>query len=71
MRSEMFDYIREGEELVEEPFARLIEERKLGSFRHLGFWQAMETVKDKISFDRMMARGDCPWMVWNKPGNTR
>jgi glucose-1-phosphate cytidylyltransferase len=71
MRREIFDYIREGEELVEQPFARLIEQRKLGSFRHLGYWQAMETFKDKITFDRMMARGDCPWMVWSKPGLSR
>ncbi len=32
--------------------------------RHNGFWQAMDTFKDKIAFDRMEARGNCPWMVW-------
>jgi len=67
LRPEIFDYIREGDELVEAPFARLIERRKLGIFRHLGFWQAMDTFKDKITFDRMEARGDCPWMIWKSP----
>jgi glucose-1-phosphate cytidylyltransferase len=64
LRREIFDYINEGEELVEEPFNRLIEQRKLLTYRWEGFWQCMDTFKDKISFDRMEARGQCPWMVW-------
>jgi glucose-1-phosphate cytidylyltransferase len=79
MRPQVFDYIREGEELVERPFGRLIAERKLAAFRWDGFWQCMDTFKDKIGFDRMEARGDCPWMIWkgsaagtpNEPGTTR
>ncbi len=63
-RSEIFRYIGEGEELVEAPFARLIAERRLSAFRWRGFWQCMDTFKDKIGFDRMDARGDCPWMLW-------
>jgi glucose-1-phosphate cytidylyltransferase len=66
MKQEIFDYIKDGEELVEEPFRRLIEQRKLATFRYLGFWQAMDTFKDKITFDRMEAQGNCPWMVWKK-----
>jgi glucose-1-phosphate cytidylyltransferase len=64
MRTEIFDYVRDGEELVEQPFARLIEARKLVAFPWDGFWQCMDTFKDKISFDRMEAKGDCPWKVW-------
>ena len=63
----IFDVIQEGEELVEQPFQRLIEKRQLGVFRHSGFWQSMDTFKDKITLDRMEARGDCPWMLWKKP----
>lgn len=66
MRREIFDHIREGEELVEEPFARLIAKRQLAVYRHTGYWQAMDTFKDKISFDRREAKGDCPWMVWKR-----
>jgi glucose-1-phosphate cytidylyltransferase len=66
LRQKIFDYVREGEELVEQPFARLIEERQLANYRHLGFWQAMDNLKDKITFDRMDAQGKCPWMVWKK-----
>ena len=60
----IFEYINDGEELVEEPFGRLIEERKLGSLKHTGFWAAMDTFKDKIMFDRMHGRGERPWEVW-------
>jgi glucose-1-phosphate cytidylyltransferase len=66
LKNEIFRYINEGDELVEQPFSRLIAERKLAAFRWEGFWQAMDTFKDKISFDRMEAQGNCPWMVWRR-----
>src|SRR5262245_3906268 len=43
MRREIFSYINEGEELVEKPFARLIEKQQLATYRYDGFWQAMDT----------------------------
>jgi glucose-1-phosphate cytidylyltransferase len=67
LRREIFSHIHEGEELVEKPFARLIEQRRLAAFPWDGFWQCMDTFKDKISFDRMEAQGRCPWMVWQSP----
>ena len=66
LRQDIFDYVNEGEELVEQPFARLIERRLLSTYRYSGFWQSMDTFKDKITFDRMEAQGKCPWMVWKK-----
>lgn len=63
---EVFGYLRDGEELVEEPFHRLIAERKLFALRYPGFWAAMDTFKDKIKLDRMEAQGNCPWMVWRQ-----
>ncbi len=64
LRQSIFDYINEGEELVEAPFARLIAQRQLAAYPYTGFWRAMDTFKDKIVFDRMESHGDCPWMVW-------
>ena len=64
-RAEIFDHVHEGEELVEQPFARLIEKRKLLAYRWNGFWQCMDTFKDKITFDRMEAKGPCPWKLWD------
>jgi len=66
LRKEIFDAIEEGDELVEKPFQRLIAQRKLAVYRHSGYWQSMDTFKDKITLDRMEARGDCPWMVWKR-----
>jgi glucose-1-phosphate cytidylyltransferase len=64
LRQSIFDVLHEGEELVEQPFQRLLARGKLHARKHEGFWAAMDTFKDKISLDRMDARGDCPWMVW-------
>jgi glucose-1-phosphate cytidylyltransferase len=66
LKQEIFDNLNEGEELVDQPFARLAAARNLGTYRHEGFWKAMDTFKDKIEFDRMYARHECPWMIWNK-----
>jgi glucose-1-phosphate cytidylyltransferase len=67
----IFDVIKHGEELVEEGFQRLIERRKLYTYRYEGFWRAMDTFKDKVTFDRMYARGEAPWELWNHPSDRR
>ena len=66
LRPEVFDYMNEGEELVEEPFDRLIRERKLNGFKYDGFWSAMDTFKDKMRFDEMIAANDTPWQIWDR-----
>lgn len=63
-RREIFDYLKEGEELVEEPFQRLITENKLMTHRYTGFWKAMDTFKDKMEYDKMVDVGNTPWQVW-------
>lgn len=63
-RREIFDHINYGEELVSEPFQRLIAEKQLITYRHPGFWECMDTYKDKKMFDSMYARGEMPWAVW-------
>jgi glucose-1-phosphate cytidylyltransferase len=68
LRPEIFKYINEGDELVDQPFTRLREKRLLATFKYEGFWQSMDTFKDKIAFDRMDAKGECPWAIWNKRG---
>ena len=66
LRHDIFDHIEEGDELVEKPFQRLIAKRQLAVYRYQGFWQQMDTLKDKITYDRMEGRGNCPWAVWRK-----
>jgi glucose-1-phosphate cytidylyltransferase len=62
----VFDHIREGEDLVEEPFRRLIARGELAAYRHDGFWHCMDTFKDKQAFDEMHARDETPWEVWRR-----
>ena len=62
-RKEIFGHIEAGEELVEEPFARLAADKVLWTCRYDGFWRAMDTFKDKIIFDRMVGKGERPWLV--------
>jgi len=66
----IFDYLEDGEALVEAPFRRLIADRQLVGYVHKGFWAAMDTPKDKQIFDAMYARGDQPWAVWNATNGT-
>jgi glucose-1-phosphate cytidylyltransferase len=66
LRRAVFDYMREGDELVEAPFQRLIAQRKLFAYQYSGFWKSMDTFKDKITYDRMHGQGHTPWEVWRK-----
>jgi glucose-1-phosphate cytidylyltransferase len=64
LRNEIFDYLHDGEELVEEPFQRLLAAERLAGMRHDGFWSCMDTYKDKQALDELCAHGDAPWEVW-------
>jgi glucose-1-phosphate cytidylyltransferase len=63
-KRDLFKYINDGEELVCEPFQRLIAEKQLVTYRHNGFWLSMDTFKEKKLFDELYVRGERPWAVW-------
>ncbi len=60
-RRNVLDYINPGEELVEEPFQRLIEQEELIAYRYEGFWEPMDTIKDKQKLDALYESGRAPW----------
>jgi glucose-1-phosphate cytidylyltransferase len=60
-RSEIFDVIEPGDDLVYAPFARLIERGDLIAYRYTGFWEAMDTIKDKQKLDALVESGRVPW----------
>lgn len=62
-RSEIFDYMRDGEELVLEPFTRLIAEDQLLAYKYEGFWRSMDTLRDWQSLQDMVERGETPWLL--------
>lgn len=64
LKREIFDYIEPGEELVYEPFGRLIKDQQLTAHRHDGFWAGMDTFKDRQELDELYAEGLAPWPVW-------
>jgi glucose-1-phosphate cytidylyltransferase len=70
LKQEIFDYIQPGEELVLEPFQRLIERKQLIGYQNPGFWACMDTLKEKMLFDEMYAKGKMPWTVWESPAKT-
>ena len=60
----IFEYVREKEELVAEPFQRLIQEEQLVAYPYDGFWESMDTFKDKQRLESLSASGSAPWEVW-------
>ena len=70
-RQEIFDYLNPGDDLVDGPFQRLIEKRRLLAYRYDGFWKAMDTFKDKQQMDELVASGPPPWEIWRTNGNGR
>ena len=64
LRKDIFRYINPGEELIYEPFRKLMTENRVGSVRYDGFWQCMDTFRDKQILDELEASGAAPWRLW-------
>ena len=62
-RPRVFDFMLDGEELVEAPFQRLIEANELLAYRHEGFWRPMDTLKDKQILEDLVEQGKMPWLA--------
>ena len=63
----MFDFMEPGEELVHEPFQRLIERNLLPMHKYEGFWAPMDTLKDRSDVGAARRGRAPPWAVWEKP----
>jgi glucose-1-phosphate cytidylyltransferase len=62
---EVIDYIAGDETSWEkEPLERLASEGELAAFAHQGFWQPMDTLRDRIMLEELWKSGDAPWKVW-------
>ncbi len=67
-RNEIFDFIHEGEDLVEQPFTRLIAADQLISYRYKGFWAALDTLKDLQTLQSLHDSQCPPWALWRAAG---
>ncbi|GGG33110.1 glucose-1-phosphate cytidylyltransferase [Hymenobacter glacieicola] len=62
----VFDYIDSDETVWEKaPLERLASEGRLAAFRHTGFWQPMDTLRDKNMLEEMWQQGRAQWKVWS------
>jgi glucose-1-phosphate cytidylyltransferase len=68
-RKDIFEYIGDKEELVEQPFQRLARDRQLIGYPYDGFWASMDTFKDRQHLESLYATGTAPWEVWKTNGH--
>jgi glucose-1-phosphate cytidylyltransferase len=65
MEPTVFNYIREDKTIFErEPLESLSAEGKLGVYKHYGFWQCMDTQRDKYYLESLWENNKAPWKVW-------
>jgi len=65
LRQEIFDYLAEGEDLVEDVLVRLVPQRRVLAYPYKGYWTPADTVKERAQLEEMYQRGHCPWMIWD------
>jgi len=65
LNTEVFKYI-DGPETVWEakPLEMLSQQKELTAYRHDGFWQPMDTIRDKYSLEQLWNSVQCPWKIW-------
>ena len=64
-RPEVFDHIDEGCDLIGDVCAPLAKEGRMMAFRHRGFWQPADTVKERTTLEAAYQSGTRPWMLWD------
>lgn len=63
----IFDYIDGDDTTLErKPLETIADEGQLMAFKHNGFWQCMDTMRDREKLERLWASGEAPWKVWDK-----
>ena len=65
---EVFDYIKEGDQTIFErsPLESLAKDGQLNAYKHHGFWQPMDMLRDKIELTKLWESGQAPWAVWQR-----
>ena len=61
----LFDYI-EGDSTIfeKEPLTKLVEDGQLAGYVHKGFWQCMDTLREKQKLEKLWEDGNAPWKLW-------
>jgi len=65
MQPEVFDYIDNDSTVLEQaPLERLARDGELVAYKHAGFWQPMDTLRDKTHLENLWKSGSAPWKTW-------
>jgi len=65
MEPQIIDYIKNDETILErEPLEELSKNGQLGAYKHTGFWQPMDTLRDKNKLEELWSSGKAPWKNW-------
>jgi glucose-1-phosphate cytidylyltransferase len=65
LEPQVFQYIEGDDTLFErEPLENLARDGELMAYQHNGFWQCMDTIRDKVKLEALWDSGDAPWKVW-------
>ncbi len=64
LEPEVFDYIAHDCMFEEEPLEHIVRDGGLACYRHRGFWQCMDTMRDREQLEKLWADGAAPWKIW-------
>ena len=65
LEPDVFDYIDDDNSVFErEPLNRLVEKNQLNAYIHKGFWQCMDTLREKEKLEKLWDGGNAPWKIW-------
>ena len=65
LEPEIFNYIKDDDTAFEkEPMEALVEEKKLAGYVHTGYWQCMDTLREKNQIEQLWNDGNAPWKIW-------
>ena len=68
LQPEVFRYIPDGDDVIWErgPLEELANDHRLSAYQHCGYWQCMDTMRDKLHLEDLWASGGAPWKVWHE-----
>jgi glucose-1-phosphate cytidylyltransferase len=72
LQPDIFDYIKDDSTILErEPLESIARDRELVAYKHHGFWQPMDTLRDKNHLEDLWQSGKAPWKNWDKDQNVK
>jgi glucose-1-phosphate cytidylyltransferase len=65
LKPQCIEFIDDDQSVWEgKPLNRLVEQQQLAAYAHTGFWQPMDTLRDKYYLEKLWASGEAPWKIW-------